>query len=225
MRESGARRALVTGGTGGIGRAIVAALKEQEAEVTAPARSEMDLARSDSVDGYLASAAFEVDIVVNCAGVNLLSEFEELKEEDLNEVFNTNFFSAVKILKRFMPGMRQRKYGRVVNIESIYAFIARERRLAYTTSKCAMTGLTRSLAIECGRYNVLVNAVCPGYVNTKMTTQGLSKSELQDICARIPLGRLAEPQEIAAVVAFLCSSQSTYINGQLIVVDGGFICR
>jgi 3-oxoacyl-[acyl-carrier protein] reductase len=225
MRKSRARKAFVTGGTGGIGGAIVAALKEQEVEVTAPRRSEMDLARSDSVDEYLASAAFEVDIVVNCAGVNVLSDLEGLKEEDLDEVFKTNFFSAIKILKRFMPGMRQRKYGRVVNVESIYAFIARERRLAYTSSKCAMSGLTRTLAVEYGRDNVLVNAVCPGYVNTEMTMQGLSKSELHDICARIPLGRLAEPWEIANVVAFLCSSQNTYINGQLLVVDGGFICR
>lgn len=225
MRESRARKAFVTGGTGGIGGAIVAALKEQEVEVTAPKRSEMDLARIDSVDDYLASAAFEVDIVVNCAGLNVLSDLEELKEEDLDEVFRTNFFSAIKILKRFMPGMRQRKYGRVVNIESIYAFIARERRLAYTASKCAMSGMTRTLAVEYGRDNVLVNAVCPGYVNTEMITQSLSKSELQNICARIPLGRLAEPWEIANVVAFLCSSQNTYINGQLLVVDGGFICR
>jgi len=225
MRKSRARRAFVTGGTGGIGGAIVAALKEQLVEVAAPTRSQMDMARSDSVDDYLASAVFEVDIVVNCAGINVLSAFEELKEEDLSEVFSTNFFSAVKILKRFMPGMRRRKYGRVVNIESIYALIARERRMAYAASKCAMSGLTRTLAVEYGRDNVLVNAVCPGYVNTKMTTQGLSKSELQDIRARIPLGRLAEPREIAGVVAFLCSSQNTYINGQLIVVDGGFICR
>ena len=225
MRESRAKRALVTGGTGGIGRAIVSVLKEQDVEVTAPRRSEMNLARLDSVDDYLASAAFEVDIIVNCAGVNVLSNLEELKEEDLDEVFSTNFFSAVKILKRFMPGMRQRKYGRVVNIESIYALIARERRLAYTASKCALSGLTRALAVEYGRDNVLVNAVCPGYVMTEMTLHGLSKSELRDICARIPLGRLAEPLEIANVVAFLCSSQNTYINGQLIVVDGGFICR
>jgi len=225
MRESRVRRALVTGGTGGIGRAILAALKEQQVDVTAPSRSEMDLANSDSVDDYLASAAIEVDIVVNCAGVNLFSDLEELKEEDMNEVFSTNFFSAVKILKRFMPGMRERKYGRVVNIESIYALISRERRLAYAASKCAMSGLTRTLAIEYGRDNVLVNAVCPGYVNTKMATQSLSEPELQAICARIPIGRLAEPREIANVVSFLCSSLNTYINGQLIVVDGGFTCR
>jgi NAD(P)-dependent dehydrogenase (short-subunit alcohol dehydrogenase family) len=150
----------------------------------------------------------------------VLSDLEELNEENLVEVFSTNFFSAFKILKRFMPGMRQRKYGRVVKIESLYAFIARERRLAHTASKCAILGLTCTLAVEYGRDNVPVNAVCPGYVLTEMTTQSLSKSELQNICTRIPLGRLAKPWEIANVVAFLCSSQNTYVNRQLLVVGG-----
>jgi 3-oxoacyl-[acyl-carrier protein] reductase len=142
--------------------------------------------------------------------------------QQIHDVFQTNFFGAVELLHGIMPGMKDRRYGRVVNVESVYAIISREKRLSYASSKSALSGLTRTLAVEYGKHNILVNAVLPGYVLTEMTQKNLSQSEIERIKERIPLGRLAQPEEIARLISFLSSDQNSYVNGQMIVADGGF---
>ncbi|MGD0817810.1 MAG: SDR family oxidoreductase [Methanomassiliicoccales archaeon] len=222
MRQLQGKRAFITGGSRGIGHAIKVLFEENGAVVVAPERKELDLAVPGSVTDYLSSNGKDFDIVVNCAGINLLSPFEELSPEQIHQVFQTNFFGAVELLQGILPGMRERKYGRVVNIESVYAIISREKRLSYAASKSALSGLTRTLAVEYGKYNILVNAVLPGYVLTEMTQKNLSHQDIEKIRERIPLGRLAAPEEIAETVMFLSSDQNSYITGQMIVADGGF---
>jgi 3-oxoacyl-[acyl-carrier protein] reductase len=222
MKQLQGRRALVTGGSRGIGRAVRTVFEENGAVVVAPERKEMDLSVPGSVEKYLQANGRAFDIVVNCAGINILSPFEELSPQQIHDVFQTNFFGAVELLQGTMPGMRERRYGRVVNVESVYAIISREKRLSYASSKSALSGLTRTLAVEYGKHNILVNAVLPGYVLTEMTQKNLSQSEIERIKERIPLGRLAEPEEIARLISFLSSDHNSYVNGQMIVADGGF---
>jgi 3-oxoacyl-[acyl-carrier protein] reductase len=222
MKPSNIRRAFITGASRGIGLSIKRTFEQNGIDVISPARNELDLADPKSIKKYLSSADLSADIVVNCAGINILSPFEQLNIAEIRHVFQTNFFSTVQVLQGFLPGMRKRQYGRVVNIESLYAIISREERVSYAASKSALSGLTRTLAVEYGKYNVLVNAVLPGYVLTEMTQKNLSKQEIDEICKRIPLKRLAQPEEIAKLVLFLCSDENTYITGQMIVADGGF---
>jgi len=222
MLQLEGKRAFITGASGGIGSAIKEVFELNGVLVVAPERKDLDLADRESIDEYFSRADKDFDIVVNCAGINILSDFDKIDPVDMQKIFQTNFFSAVQLLQYIIPGMKERGYGRVVNIESLYALISRERRLSYAASKSAMSALTRTLAIEYGRHNVLVNAILPGYVMTDMTRKNLDQKDIDKICERIPLGRLAQPEEIAKLALFLCSAQNTYITGQLIIADGGF---
>jgi 3-oxoacyl-[acyl-carrier protein] reductase len=120
--------------------------------------------------------------------------------------------------------MVERQYGRMVNISSIWSIVTKPGRITYAMSKAGLNGYTRSLAVELAPYNILVNAVAPGYVNTELTRQNNSEQELQTICKAIPMKRLAEPIEIARLVSFLCSEENSYLTGQCLVIDGGYSC-
>jgi 3-oxoacyl-[acyl-carrier protein] reductase len=223
--EAQRRTALVTGGSRGIGKAICEVLEHKGLKVVSPTRQQLDLADEASITAYLDSVDFDVDVLVNCAGMNTLSNIADLPMDLLQKTFQVNFFSSFLLLKGFLPGMQSRGYGRVVNIGSVYSLVSRERRLPYSASKTALTALTRTAAIEYAGSNVLVNSVLPGYVMTDMTAKNLNAAEIAKLCERIPMGRLAQPKEIANVVAFLCSEENTYLTGQSIVVDGGFMVR
>jgi 3-oxoacyl-[acyl-carrier protein] reductase len=121
--------------------------------------------------------------------------------------------------------MMNRRFGRIVNISSIWSAVSKHARVSYTISKSGVNGMTRALAVELAPFNVLVNAVAPGYVNTELTKQNNTEEQLETIRNTIPVKRLAEPNEIAEVVAFLCSERNTYLTGQVIIVDGGFTCQ
>jgi 3-oxoacyl-[acyl-carrier protein] reductase len=121
--------------------------------------------------------------------------------------------------------MAQRGYGRIVNISSIWSGVAKPRRFVYATTKAGINGMTRALAVELASAGVLVNALAPGFVDTELTRQNNSAEAILLIAASIPVGRLAEPREIAEVAAFLCSQRNGYLTGQTIFVDGGFTCQ
>jgi NAD(P)-dependent dehydrogenase (short-subunit alcohol dehydrogenase family) len=120
------------------------------------------------------------------------------------------------------PGMRARKWGRIVNISSVLSLVTREGRMAYASTKSGLNGLSRACALELAPDGILVNAICPGYVETEMTHRNNGPAELKAIAATIPMRRLAQPEEIAKMVAFLCSEENTYCTGQALTVDGGF---
>lgn len=216
--------ALVTGASQGIGQAIAQRLRQEEIEVIAPPMEEMDLLDDRSIDKYLASLKKPIDILVNNAGINILGSGLEVSDETIKQMMQINLVAPLRLVRAIAPGMVERKYGRIVNISSIWGTITKPRRVTYSMTKSGLNGLTRTLAVELAPDNVLVNAVAPGYVHTELTRQNNSPEEIEKIKNTIPLGRLAEPNEIAEVVAFLCSAKNTYITGQVIVTDGGYIC-
>lgn len=220
------RIALVTGARRGIGAAIAARLANDGLEVLAPTRQELDLSSPEAIDRYVAARAGDgVDVLVNNAGINVLQPLEQVDDATWAEVMQVNVRAPFRLIQGFAGGMKARGWGRIVNMSSVFSLVTKERRSSYSTVKSALNGLTRTAAVELGRHGVLVNAVCPGYVDTDLTRQNNSPADLERITATIPVGRLARPEEIAAFVAFLCSDANAYVTGQCLVIDGGFVCQ
>lgn len=219
------RIALITGASKGIGKAIASCFKAEGATVLTPSRSEMDMSDTSSIERYMGTVKGPIDILVNNAGINKLAGLDEIGEEELIETLQINLVAPVLLTKLVAERMKANRYGRIVNISSIWSVVAKERRLAYAASKSAMSGVTRTLALELGQYGVLVNSIAPGYVNTELTSQNNSPEQIKNISSNIPLARLAEPAEIAEMAAFLCSRKNSYMTGQVLVVDGGYVCR
>jgi NAD(P)-dependent dehydrogenase (short-subunit alcohol dehydrogenase family) len=223
--SSAPRIAFVTGGARGIGAAIAAALTAQGCTVLTPTRSELDLARPESIDAYFAAhPAMKVDVLINNAGINILKPVADLSAADWQAMLQTNLNSALRLTQAFAPGMAARGWGRVLNISTIFSLVTKERRAAYSMTKAALNALTRSSAVEFGPGGVLVNSLAPGYVDTALTRQNNTPEAIAAITANIPLGRMADATELAKLAAFLVSADNTYLTGQTIVADGGFTC-
>jgi len=224
-RELEGRRALVTGASRGIGAAIAQALRGAGAEVLAPSRAACDLADLASTAAFLEALEGPVDILVNCAGMNRLAALEDLEPGLLAETLRIHLESPAQLIRALAPGMRARHWGRILNLSSIWASRAKARRGAYAAAKAGLEGLTRVLALELAPDNVLVNALAPGFVDTDLTRANNTPAECAALAAAIPMGRLAQPAELAQAALFLCSPRNTYLTGQTLVVDGGFQCR
>jgi 3-oxoacyl-[acyl-carrier protein] reductase len=219
-------KALITGGSRGLGAAMSSLLEDQGVEVIAPNRDVLDLSHMESIAAYVASeqgAGF--DIIINNAGINLLNELTHVQDEDWQIMLQVNLTAPMALIRGFSPYMKAQKWGRIVNISSIFSLVTRENRSAYSATKAGLNGLTRTAAVELAPYGILVNAVCPGYVETELTFVNNSPEQLAAITATIPLQRLAQPHEIAKLVSFLCSEENTYLTGQNLVIDGGFTCK
>lgn len=218
------RRALITGASKGIGRAVAEAFKARGAVTLTPSHAELDLSSNSSVDKYLAGLTGGVDILINNAGINPLGSAENFTDADMDAVLQVNLKAPMRLMRGLLPAMRARGYGRIVNVSSVWSLVSKPRRFAYSSAKAGLNGMTRAAAVECAGAGILVNAVAPGYVNTELTRKNNSAAEIGAIAGAIPAGRLAEPSEIASVIAFLASEQNGYITGQTIVVDGGYTC-
>jgi 3-oxoacyl-[acyl-carrier protein] reductase len=216
--------AMVTGASRGIGAAIAQRLALDGCKVLTPSRAEMDLESNESIDKFLLALDPAIDILVHDAGVNRIANLDEVTEEDIRDTLQVNLIAPFRLTQAVSRLMKPKNYGRIVNISSIWSMVSKPGRSSYTMSKSAVNGMTRSLAVELAPYNVLINAVAPGYVLTDLTRQNNSEAELEKISKAIPVRRLASPKEIANVVAFLCSDQNTYLTGQTIIVDGGYTC-
>ena len=233
------RRALVTGGTRGIGAAIARTLAAAGAKVVATGSSAeslracaavdnveleaIDLADATATERYaddLAGRGF--DVLVNNAGINKLAIAGEIDLADWDRIQAVNVRAPTVLCRALVRGMAERQYGRIVNISSIFGDVSRSQRASYTTSKYAVRGLTRTLALDYANRNVLVNAVAPGFIDTELTRKVLGESGMQAMAERVPMGRLGTVDEISRVVAFLASESNSYLTGQHIVVDGGF---
>ena len=172
------RTALVTGGSRGIGRAVVERFEELGAHVLAPSRADLDLRDGAAVEAFAAAVDGPIDILVNVAGMNPLAALDRIADADLEEVLALNLLAPFRLCRALAPGMARRGYGRIVNISSIWSLVAKPGRAAYAVSKSGLNGLTRSLAVELAEHNVLVNAVAPGFVATEMTYRNNSPDEL-----------------------------------------------
>ena len=216
--------ALVTGGSRGIGSAIVEALSAQGWSVLAPSRDDLDLANPVSVDAFTAALDVDVSGLVLNAGVNSPRILGELPHESWQSIHQVNETSAFQLVSALVPGMAMRGMGRVVAVSTSYVDRARGGRAAYSASKAGLEALMRSVAVEFGASGVVANCVAPGFVDTDLTRQNNPPAAIATLLERVPVGRLAEPAEIAAAVAFLMSEQNRYITGQTLRVDGGFAC-
>lgn len=217
--------ALVTGGSRGIGQAIVNLLKSKGIDVLAPTREEMDLNDIASIEAYCNRIESHIDIIVNNAGINTIVTLDYLDDSTLDAMLQINLKAPLKIIQCLRKRMGKNTVGRIVNMSSIWGFISKEGRCGYTAAKTAINGITRTLALELAEDNILVNAVAPGFVNTELTKQNNSPEDIIQLKKAIPLGRMAEPVEIANLVYFLSSEANTFITGQTILIDGGYTCK
>lgn len=217
------RKALITGASRGIGKAIKNLFEERGILVYAPARSEMNLSSNESIRKYVETLS-DVDILINCAGINDLGSIDEMSEEKLQEMLQVNLVSQTMLIKYVSEKMKKNRYGRIVNFASIWCDFSKERRIMYSIAKAGVKGLTTAAAVELSKYNVLVNAVAPGFVNTEMTSQNNTPEQIEALAQALPIKRMAEPVEIAEFVYFLASEKNSFITGQTIFADGGFSC-
>lgn len=217
---------LVTGGSRGIGKEIVKIYQENGYNVTAPTRQEMDLSDMQSVKRYLSEHKDDgYEVVINNAGCNYVRGIDYLEDELTDEMLHTNLIAPMYILKEITPYMKTQKYGRIVNVGSIWGVVAKPGRVVYSATKHAIHGVTMTLADELAPYGILVNTIAPGQTETELTLRNNSISEIEKMKDVIPLGRLAKPEEIAKVIFWIGSEENTYITGQQIVVDGGLTIR
>lgn len=217
------RRALITGGSRGIGKAIAEKFQACGYEVITPGRQELDLTSAESIEAYISkNKDVYFDVIVNNAGINDIHAIEEITDDELERMMATNLVAPIKILRGFTGMMKKNHYGRIVNIGSIWAVVSKAGRCVYSATKNGIHGVTNTLAVELAADNILVNTVCPGFTLTELTRKNNTQEEIEAISKDIPMGRMAEPKEIAEVVYFLCSEQNTYLTGQKITVDGGF---
>jgi 3-oxoacyl-[acyl-carrier protein] reductase len=208
---------LVTGASRGIGKSIAELYSRQGWRVIMPKRSELDLASLASVAAWLGSQNETIDV--------LIAPIEKVSIGAWDRNIAVNLTSPMLLSQGLAPGMRKRSWGRIVNIASIFGFVSREGRAPYTASKTGLIGLTRAAALDWGSEGVLVNAICPGYIETDLTRQNNSKKGIESMCRLLPLRRLGTPDEVARAVYFLGSEQNTFITGQTLVVDGGFTAQ
>jgi len=238
-----ARVAVVTGGTRGIGAAISKSLKAAGYKVAANFGGNEEAAQKfknetgipvykwdvSSYDACVAglkqveSELGPVEILVNNAGITRDTMFHRMKPDQWTAVINTNLNSLFNMCRPVIEGMRERKFGRIINISSINGQKGQMGQSNYSAAKAGEIGFTKALAQESARSGITVNAICPGYINTEMV-QAVPKDVLEkNIIPQIPIGRLGEPEEIARCVVFLASDEAGLITGSTLSANGGQI--
>lgn len=207
-------RVLVTGGSGGIGQAIVECFKDKGHEVCSPTRAEFDLSSNITL------RETNFDIIVNNAGINPLKSVLDVSDD---EVMMVNYKSPLQIVQQCLPYMISKEYGRIINIGSIWIDMAKPMRLAYSASKNALHALTKAIAAEYTHLGVLANTISPGFIETKLTHQNNTQEDIEKLAKQVPVGRLGYPREVARLV-YQMSVENTFISGQNIIIDGGYSC-
>jgi NAD(P)-dependent dehydrogenase (short-subunit alcohol dehydrogenase family) len=240
--------AVVTGGTSGIGRALSFGLADAGADVIATARRQQQVddtaaeiekrgrktlrATSDVGDRSTLEALCvsvlerfgKVDVLVNCAGIIKRTPTLDLPESDWTNILNVNLTGTLRACQVFGRKMLERGYGRIINIASLNSFVALSEVAAYAASKAGVASLTRSLAVEWSKKGVTVNAVAPGVFRTDLNAQLLDSTPRgQELLMRTPMGRFGKTEELVGAVVYLASDSASFVTGQILVVDGGFL--
>ncbi|MGE0198307.1 MAG: 3-oxoacyl-[acyl-carrier-protein] reductase [Simkaniaceae bacterium] len=244
------KRALISGGTSGLGKQIALTFAEQGAHVailgTNVERAKevtekiqevressdqkvwfetLDVSKKDQVNAAVDRLVGEwggVDILVNCAGITRDKLFMKMDEEDWDRVMETNLKSVYNLSHALVRLMMKARHGKIINVGSVIGLTGNPGQVNYAASKLGMVGFTRSLAKELASRNINVNCIAPGFFETPMT-QVLTDEQKEGILKKVPMGRLGDPKEIAHAAVFLASGMSDYITGQVLTVDGGMI--
>jgi NAD(P)-dependent dehydrogenase (short-subunit alcohol dehydrogenase family) len=244
------RVALVTGGNKGLGKAMARGLAEAGADVVIASRhgDELKAALAEILDGTGRHGAYQVadvsvrsdvkalaqfaldkmgkvDILINNAGMNAPQSIDAITDETWDRVVEVNLSSVMALTRAIVPQMKERKWGRVVHISSVLGQTSKEKRNAYSATKSALIGLARASALDLGPFNVTVNCIAPGPFLTDMPMSILSDAEKKVFADRTALGRWAQPRELVGPVLMLCSEAGSFVTGQTIFVDGGWLAR
>jgi NAD(P)-dependent dehydrogenase (short-subunit alcohol dehydrogenase family) len=242
------KTAVVIGGTSGIGRALAIGLADAGADVVASSRRReqvdataaeieakgsrtvrvasnvSDRASLEAVLEKTLEAFGKVDILVNCAGKIMRAPTLDFPENSWNEVLDTNLTGTLRSSQIFGRHMLERKQGRIINITSLNSFVSLTEVAAYAASKAAVSALTRSLAVEWSKHGVLVNAIAPGVFRTALNAELLDNTGRgKELLARTPMGRFGKTEELVGAAIYLASAASSFVTGQTLVVDGGFL--
>jgi 3-hydroxybutyrate dehydrogenase len=239
------RRVLITGGTGSVGRALVEAFSTIGDNVTFQYNRNKTVAKNLSQEygaeplcvDFLQEFSFpkkDFDVLINNIGVNVSSAVShDVPLDEWNLTLLLNVTVPFQLTKYYLPSMMRKQWGRIINISSIYGLRGVEKNLPYTVSKHALSGLTKTIAKEYARHGITANEICPGPIQSDMMkriaerecrAENISaEAYFADICEEIPLGRMAEPSEIASLSVYLASEAASYINGVSIPLDGGMI--
>lgn len=230
------RKALVTGASRGIGRAIAQVLREEGAWVLGTCTGEPDTSiaicnewvRADFSDlaqvKACAQRAREIapDVLINNAGINKAAPFVDIDLDDFLRIQRVNVVAPLLLCQAVIPTMKARQWGRIVNISSIFGKVSKAQRCSYSASKFALDGLTVALAAEHSSDGIIANSVAPGVIDTDLTRRVLGEAGIKAIMGGVPIGRLGSVEEIARLVLWLASPQNTFVCGQNIAIDGGF---
>jgi len=244
------RVALVTGGSKGLGKAMARGLAEAGADVVISSRHEAelksalveilrgtdrrgkyfvaDMTSRDAVKRLADDAmqAFgKVDILINNAGSNTPQPIDAITDEAWDGLIELNLTSVMALTRALVPGMKDRKWGRIIHISSIMGFVSKEKRNAYSATKAALLGLARASSLELGAFGITVNCIAPGPFLTDLPLSLLSQAERDEWNKVVALGRWGDPTELIGPALLLASDAGSYITGQALIVDGGFVVR
>lgn len=232
------KTAIVTGGTRGIGRSIVLHLlesgcdviytgtkKQIKSPVAGAMYEQLDLFDEKSIERFFEDVVRrtpKIDILINNAGINIIEPIDEIKDDNWEKVLTVNLTGTMRLMRAVAKVMKKNNTGgKILNISSIFGVVSKSKRNVYSASKAGVIGLTRASALDLAPYNILVNALCPGFTSTDLTSSVLSEKEMKELSSKVPLGRFADVSEVAKIAVMLCSDLNTYITGQTVVVDGG----
>lgn len=216
-------RVLLTGSRGGIGGSIHQKLLTDGHIVVAPSSSDLDLSESELISDWMnTNTNLDFDAIILSAGINPVRDFMDVENVEYLRTLEINLNSNRALLKAVLPGMKNRKFGRIVAVSSSYSTITKVGRSSYSVSKAALEALIRSIAVENAQSNIIANSIVPGFIETPLTHKNNSRPQIDRILERIPMQRLGSPMEVANLASFLVSEENTYITGQSIRIDGGF---
>ena len=229
------KRVLITGATRGIGEAIAKKYKELGYQVVGTGTKSTvtpnylddclladftDMEDIKSLSNLVQS--LDIDVLINNAGINKIDPFCQIEHQDFLQIQQVNVFAPFSLCQAVLPNMEKKGWGRIVNISSVWGKLSKAGRGSYSTSKFAIDGLTLSIASEFASKGILANSVAPGFIDTDMTRKNLGDAGIAQMLTNVPIGRLANVNEVAKFVQWLGSDQNTYISGQNIAIDGGF---